>query len=174
MNYSDEIAKLAKLAALQRDSGKVDPVTEEIIEGLLTVVKSLSSDYAELNERLRQNEEISESLSMDIFDIQSLVLKQTNADTNGDLTGVDLAQFFAQMNQEDDDDEDEHNHCDCGCDHEHHHHNHVDEDYDEEDGDEGSTFVRCPFCNTLIFGDTSANKFQCPFCGGSFTRDDII
>ena len=172
MNYSDEIAKLAKLVALQRDSGKVDSVTEEIIEGLLTLVKNLSSDCAELNERLKQNEEFTENLSVDLFDIQSLALKQTNADMNGDLSGIDLAQFFAQMNQ-DDDDEDEHEHCDCGCDHEHHHHL-VEEDYDEEDSDEDSSFVRCPFCNTLIFGDTSAKKFQCPFCGGTFTRDDIL
>ncbi len=169
MNYSDEIAKLAKLAALQRDSGNVDPVTEEIIEGLLTLVKNLSADYANLNERLKDNEELAENLSMDIFDIQSLVAKQTNAGDVGDLSGVDLAQFFAQMNSEDDEDDD-HDHCDCG-----HHHHSIEDSYDDDDEEnENSTFVRCPFCNTLIFGDTSAKKFQCPFCGGTFTRDDIV
>ena len=69
MNYSDEISKLAKLVALQRDNGRVDPVTEEIVEGLLTLVKNLASDYEDLNERFKQNEEFSETLSMDLFDI---------------------------------------------------------------------------------------------------------
>ena len=167
MNYSDEISKLAKLAALQRDSGKVDPVTEELIEGLLTLVKNLSLDYADLNERLKQNEEFSETLSMDLFDIQSLVLKKMNVETNDDLSSVDLGNFFAQMNEDDDEDEPLAQ-------------KNAPQQYDEEayddgdDGDEGSSFVRCPFCNTLIFGDTSSQKFQCPFCGGTFTRDDII
>lgn len=165
MNYSDEISKLAKLAALQRDSGKVDPVTEELIEGLLTLVKNLSSDYAELNERLKQNEEFSETLSMDLFDIQSLVLKKMNVETNDDLSGIDLGQYFSQMNEDDDEDGQPVQSADS---------QQYVEDDDEDDGDEGSSFVRCPFCNTLIFGDTAAKKFQCPFCGGTFTREDIV
>ena len=168
MNYSDEIAKLAKLAALQRDSGKVDPVTEEIIEGLLTLVKNLSSDYESLNERLKQNEEFAEDLSMDLYDIQSLVGKQTNSGDFSDMSGVDLAQFFAQMNASDEDD----NECDCGDEHCHHHHHDLDEDDDDGDGD--GAYVRCPFCNTLILGGASAKKFECPFCGGSFTQEDMV
>ncbi len=173
MNYSDEISKLAKLAALQRESGKVDPVTEELIEGLLTLVKNLSSDYADLNERLKQNEEFSETLSMDLFDIQSLVLKKGNNGASEDLSDFDLGQFFAQMNADDDEDESEltergSSRIDSTV-------LEVEDDYgDDDDGDSGSSFVRCPFCNTLIFGDTSAQKFNCPFCGGSFTRDDIV
>ena len=170
MNYSDEISKLAKLAVEQRSTGKVDPVTEELIEGLLTLVKNLASDYASLDERLKQSEEFSETLSMDLFDIQSLVLKNMNAEKADDLTGVDLGQYFAQMNQEDEDDD----HCDCGCDHEHHHHHHAEEVFEDEDYEEGSSFIRCPFCNTLIFGGTASASFQCPFCGGNFTKDDIV
>ncbi len=171
MNYSDEISKLAKLAATQRDNGRVDPVTEEIIEGLLTLVKNLASDYEDLNERLKQNEEFSETLSMDLFDVQSLVLKKSGLENeNDDLTGVDLAQLFAQLN-EDDEDDDEHDHCDCGCGH---HHDHDDYDDDDFDGDSGSEAVRCPFCNTFIFASSNTKNFQCPFCNGTFTREDLI
>lgn len=164
MNYGDEISNLAKLAALQRENGKTDPVTEELIEGLLTVVKELASDLEVLTERLKSNEEFTESLSDDLFDIQSIALKGVNDGVGTDLAGVDLAELFAQMNADDDDEdyEDEHGRCECG--HDHHH---------EDGDDEGTDFVRCPFCNTLIFGDPSAKKFECPFCGGSFTQDDI-
>ena len=163
MNYSDEISKLAKLAAKQRDCGKVDSVTEDLIEGLLSLVKNLASDYEALNERLKQNEEFSENLSMDLYDIQSLMLKNTGYE-NDDLTGVDLAQFFAQMNS--DLDEDEEDHCDCGGDH------HIHGDYDDDETERNA--VRCPFCNTFIFANSNTDNFQCPFCKGTFTREDII
>lgn len=168
MNYSDEISKLAKLVALQRDNGRVDPVTEEIMEGLLTLVKNLASDYEDLNERFKQNEEFSETLSMDLFDIQSLILKKGELGSgNDDLTGVDLAEFFAQMNE--DDEEDEQDTCSCG-----HHHGHdgcCDDDYD---GNSNVEPVRCPFCNTFIFANSNTKNFQCPFCNGTFTREDLI
>lgn len=165
MNYSEEIAKLAKLAALQRDKGETDSVTAELTEGLLTIVKSLAVDYSELNERLKRNEEFAETISEDLYDIQSLAVREHEPSVS-DLSGEDLAQFFARLNTDECNDHDDK--CDCGCGH----HHHEDVFSEDEDSDENS-FVRCPFCNTLIFGNPTSEKFECPFCGGSFTREDM-
>ena len=164
MNYDEEIAKLEQLSALQGENGEPVTVSGELLNSILSLIKNISAELNDISERLKRNEEFTNSLSEDLCDIQDEI---GGTDLGSDLGGVDLAQFFAQMNASEEDDDD----CDCGDEHCHHHH-HAHDDDDDSEGD--SEYVRCPFCNTLILGDTSAKKYDCPFCGGSFTQEDMV
>lgn len=169
MKYGDEISKLAKAAVAQRESGKTDSATSEIIEGLLTLVKKLSEDYEALESRVQQSEEFSETLSMDMFDIQSLLLKKHNdgkADISENNGTADALRHNSKCHDEN-----------CGCEDEENddsaEEQNLEDIDDDEDEEDGASFVRCPFCNTLIFADETVKEFKCPFCEEKFTRDDI-
>ena len=166
MNYGEEIAKLEKLAALQGENGEPVVLSGEAFSSIVNLIKNISAELNDISERLKRNEEFTNSLSEDICDIQAEI---GDVDLGADLGSVDLAQFFAQMNASDED-EDE---CDCGDEHCHHHH-HAHDEEEDDDGDGNGAYVRCPFCNTLILGGASAKKYDCPFCGGSFTQEDMV
>ncbi len=157
MKKSDEFIDLEKRCREMEASGSLSGEALSLAGALLDALKRTETRLGDLEDRLMKLEDFSDIISMDIYDIQSLLLKKAE-----NLDDLDF----------DDDDEHGHHHhhgdgCDCGCE---------DEDEDEDDGDEDeneTSFIRCPFCNTVIFINTEDEELSCPFCGEKFLKSDV-
>lgn len=154
MKKSDEFIDLEKRCREMEESGALSGEALSFAGALLDALKRTEMRLGDLEDRLMKLEDFSDIISMDIYDIQSLLLKK--ADNIDDL----------DFDEDDGNSGHHHSHgdgCDCGC-----------EDEEDEDGDESETsFVRCPFCNTVIFINTEDEELSCPFCGENFLKSDV-
>ena len=136
-----------------KESGALSGEALALAESLLDNLNKTETRLGEIEDRLMKLEDFSDIISMDIYDIQSILLKKADNITDDDY--------------EDDEEEHEHSHehhCDdCDCD-EH------EDDYEDESE---ASFVRCPFCNTIIFIKRDDEQLSCPFCGEIFLKSDI-
>ncbi len=136
-----------------KENGSLSGDALSLVSALLDAFGKTEQRLGEIEDRLMKLEDFSDIISMDIYDIQSLLLKKAD--------DIDLA--------EDHEDDHPHHHehhdgCDCGCE---------DEDGDEGDDENEKSFVRCPFCNTLIFINSDDEELACPFCGEKFMKSDV-
>lgn len=153
MKKSDEFIDLSKRCREMKESGALSGEALALAESLLDNLNKTETRLGEIEDRLMKLEDFSDIISMDIYDIQSILLKKADNITDDDY--------------EDDEEEHEHSHehhCDdCDCD-EH------EDDYEDESE---ASFVRCPFCNTIIFIKRDDEQLSCPFCGEKFLKSDI-
>ena len=172
MKKSEEFIRLEEQYRALKDNGSIKGEVLEFTEAMFDVLNRSEMRINEIEDRLLKLEDFSDILSMDLYDIQSAILKRIGSDETEDQ--LDEFEDF-----DDDDDIDpfsDHHHCshDCNCgDHDC---NECDCDECEEDDDEdGASFIRCPFCNTLIFinGEEDSDELTCPFCGEAFLKSDV-
>ena len=146
-------------------------------------LKEILERLKSLEERISKLEDFSDIISADLFDLQSNALNNIHIEDMPEAfpSDDDVAKLFREVYYGDDDDDCDCEDCDdcdcedddCDCEdcHHHDHHRH-DEDYDDDDEDY-SAFVRCPYCNTLIFAKKGDETFSCPFCNEKFSRQDV-
>jgi len=160
MKKSDELISLEEKFRELKNSGRMSGDVLEFAESMFNVLIKNEARLSDIEDRLMKLEDFSDIISMDLFEIQSEFLKHLDLEDTDDTDDPD-----------DIEDLDEHSHI--------HHHHHdgcsccEDEDEPENEEEEDSSFVRCPFCNTLIFINETDEDLTCPFCGEKFMRSDI-
>jgi len=167
MKLSDERRELFELYTSFKKSGAVSGQLAEFIDLLFSVIDKNEEKVIDLEDRIAKLEEFSEIISMDLFDIQSAMIKGIKSDGT-DNEGTDIFADFADDDDCDDDCDCEDGHCSCG----HHHHEDAECECDDEDEEENK-FIRCPYCNTLIFPNGDEERLECPFCGEKFLLSDV-
>lgn len=166
MKKSEEFIRLEEQFRNLRDSGEIKGDILEFTEDMFGLLNKTEMRLNEMEERLLKLEDFSDILSMDLYEIQAALLQKIEKD--------ELAAQLDEFGDFSDDDEDldlfadMHNE-NCSC----HDHSH-DNDKDDDEDDENATFIRCPFCNTLIFlGGEEGEDITCPFCGEAFLKSDV-
>ena len=163
MKKSEEFIRLEEEYQNLKNCGKLEGDVLEFTEAMFDMLNKNEMRLSDMEERLLKLEDFSDILSMDLYDIQSVLLKNLGSD----------------VFSEDDEDEEEiglfdnHRHChedgcDCGsCE--------CDDCGDDNEEDEEASFIRCPFCNTLIFiNGEDGEELSCPFCGEAFLKSDVV
>lgn len=172
MKKSEEFIRLEEQYRALKDNGLLKGEVLDFTEAMFDVLNKSEMRLNDIEDRLLKLEDFSDILSMDLYDIQSAILKRIDSD-----------EISAQLDEFDDFDDDDD--IDPFADHQHHSHecncgNHDCGDCDcdecnEDDDADGASFIRCPFCNTLIFIDGEGNEddITCPFCGEAFLKSDV-
>lgn len=163
MKKSDELLKLEEQYRTLTSNGSLSGSSLEFVHALFELLNKNEVRLNDLEDRIVKLEDFSDILSMDLYDIQTAILKKLEEHSETDPIDHGSANHVCHCGDHD------HDHCDCGCD--------CDDDCDCEDHEPETSFFRCPYCNTIIFsplGDSEDEEFVCPFCGEKFLQSDIL
>ncbi|MBE6895647.1 MAG: hypothetical protein E7477_00980 [Ruminococcaceae bacterium] len=154
MKKSEEFIRLEEQYRQLKNNGDLKGDVLEFTESMFDMLNKNEMRLSEMEERLLKLEDFSDILSMDLYDIQSVLLKNLDSDDFSDEEDDELGLFDGHCHEDG---------CDC-CDH----------DCDDDDEDTEASFIRCPFCNTLIFiSKEEGEDITCPFCNEAFLRSDV-
>lgn len=133
---------------------------------LIDLINKLQDQISVLEDRINELENSADLISDEVIGIVSALNKTPGFEK---ISGIDSADIDALIKSVGEDagsydvDEDAHS-DDCDCD-----------DCNGDEDEEESKFIRCPFCNTLIFlTDENAKEIRCPFCDEKFTKEDLV
>ena len=155
MSKSDEFIDFEKRFREMKESGKLSGEALSFASSLIEALNKTEKRLGEIEDRLMKLEDFSDIISMDIYDIQSFLLKKADY-VPGDEEDAEGEETDGHAHCH-------HDGCDCGC-----------EDEDEDNGNENeASFIRCPFCNTVIFINPEDEELSCPFCGEKFYKSDV-
>ena len=160
MKKSEEFIRLEEQYKKLKDNGSLNGDVLDFTESMFDMLNKNEMRLIDMEERLLKLEDFSDILSMDVYDIQSVLLKNLGSDILSDDDEDEIGLFDNHQHCHEDG-------CTCGeCD--------CDDCNDDNEDDDRASFIRCPFCNTLIFVNSEeCDDISCPFCGEAFLKSDV-